>query len=234
MKNGLPEVSVVHSHCKSPADIQSRFLEAPLRAPHTPPLQTPALPANCARHKLVMWAATSVRCSAAMKAATAKTRVASGRIAPRLSAVIVMAECAGAHIALTAGCGVPASGAIVSLKGSRRSARAVVNIPSRGGRPVHVAAERFRSATAAAVIDIAVVKGCATRIVPGVVVDHVVVVPVKPPVRPAPTKTGEKADSEPDSKRKIRPAIPDAGYGYHPGHATIGGPYTTHGLYAGT
>src|SRR6516162_7122019 len=158
----------------------------------------------------MMWAAASVWCSAAMKASTAKTRATSCRVASRLSAVIVMAKGAGAHIALATRCGVPARRAIVSLERSRRTARVVENIPPGRGRPVHAPAKRLWSAMPSAVIRIAVVKGRAMRVVPVVVIDDVAVVPVKSPVRPAPTKTPEKSDSEPSSKRKIRPAIPDA------------------------
>ena len=67
----------------------------------------------------MMWAAAAVRSGATMSFSTAKTRAASRRIAPRLSAMIVMAESAGAHIALAARRCVPASSAIVSLKRMR-------------------------------------------------------------------------------------------------------------------
>ena len=68
----------------------------------------------------MMWAAAAVRSGATMSSSsTAKTRAASGRITPRLSAMIVMAESAGAHIALAARRCVPASSAIVSLNRMR-------------------------------------------------------------------------------------------------------------------
>src|SRR5271165_3593152 len=68
-----------------------------------------------------------------------------------------------------------------------------------------------RAGASAAVERVAVIKRPAPGIVPGMVIYGVVVMPIESPMPPAPSKAAVPSDSEADTKRQIRPAIPDAG-----------------------
>src|ERR1700756_3173290 len=129
--------------------------------------------------------------------------------------MVIAAECAGVHVALTMRFGEPSCSVVVSLKRPGRCARAVVDIAV-GGEASVLRTETFpagsaRASASAAVIRIAVIKGGAVREIPLVIVDRVVVVPVVPPVPPAPAEPAEEADAETDAEEEVRSAVPDAG-----------------------
>ena len=70
------------------------------------------------------------------------------------------------------------------------------------------------------VVGVPVVKRIAVGVIPAAVKSCIMVVPIGSPVVPAPSKTSEEADSEPDSEREVRAVIPDSGIRVpsRPGH----------------
>src|SRR5271163_1357735 len=63
------------------------------------------------------------------------------------------------------------------------------------------------------VVTVPVVERGAPGVVAVVVINCVVVVPIKSPIVPAPPKSSVEADAEADSERKVRTAIPDSRIG---------------------
>src|SRR5271157_1360781 len=56
-----------------------------------------------------------------------------------------------------------------------------------------------------------VIKRPAGRVVPGMVIHRVSVMPIESPMTPAPSVSAVEADSEADSEREVRAAKPDSG-----------------------
>jgi len=112
-----------------------------------------------------------------------------------------VAEGARASAALTAGCGVASSSPPVTAERLVGSAGTVVNTTVRA----------FTSVERAPVI-----KRSALGVVPAVVVDCIVVMPIEPPMTPSPSKTAEEADSKADSEEEERTVIPNSGIGVPP------------------
>src|SRR5260221_12655230 len=65
----------------------------------------------------------------------------------------------------------------------------------------------------ASIVVVAVIKRTAPRVVPIVIMNYDSVMPIGPPVMPAPAITAVEADSEADSEREVRTPIPDSGIG---------------------
>src|SRR4029077_19117887 len=125
--------------------------------------------------------------------------------------MVIAAEGARADVALSARLRrlrKSAGLAAVSPERPRRTAWAVIDIAV--GRKVSVLwpeafpARRTGAAASAAVIRVPVIKGCAVRRIPLVVVDGVVFVPVVAPVVPAPPVAAEEADAEPGAEEQAR------------------------------
>ena len=85
-----------------------------------------------------------------------------------------------------------------------------------------------------AVIEAMTIERSATRDKDSVVEENPSAVPVAVPGRPSPAEAGEETDTEPCSKIDPRVGKEDARNRAHPGYAGSGGPYTSHGSYAGT
>src|SRR5712664_4967371 len=143
----------------------------------------------------------------------------------------VVAEGARARTALTAGFSVSSSSVIVSFK---RPGRCAVFSPAatdgvRVGGPVPFIAASTISApvavkstaiavnsaarVSASIVVVAVIKRTAPRVVPIVIMNYDSVMPIGPPLMPAPAITAVEADSEADSEREVGIPIPDSGIG---------------------
>src|ERR1700757_1112290 len=131
--------------------------------------------------------------------------------------MVVAAERSGMDVALPVRLGKTAGFMGVPFKRPRRTAGTVVHIAV--GRKISVwrpeafVARCAGSASSPAVIDVAVVKGCAMRDKSLVVVDGIVVMPVVPPVVPAPPVPAEVTDAKTDAKEQVRSAEPDSRIG---------------------
>src|SRR5258708_36112311 len=136
----------------------------------------------------------------------------------------VAAESARTRTALTAGFSVSSSSIIVSFKRPRSRAGTVFGpVAAAGvriGRPVPFVAAGTISAPVAAksavcvsasIVVVVVIKRIAPRVVPIVIMNNDSVMPIGPPMTPAPAVTSEVADSEADSEREIWASIPDPG-----------------------
>ena len=134
--------------------------------------------------------------------------------------MVVAAEGARADAALTAGCSVSSSSLGVSIERPGRCAGTVVSsaapadipvrspVPAAGPVPPHtVTAARASSSVVVA----PVIKRVAPGVVPAAVIHYVSAMPIESPMTPAPSITAEEADSEADSEREVRAAIPDSG-----------------------
>ncbi len=139
--------------------------------------------------------------------------------------MVVVAEGTRADAALTARFSVSSSRVVVSFKRPGRWGGTVFNPTGtagvRTGGPVpFIAAGTISTPIAvesaahvsASIVVVAVIKRVAPRVVPFVIMNYDSVMPIGPPMMPAPAIPSEVADS----------VIP--GYGYHPGHATMGPP----------
>src|ERR1700719_762432 len=109
--------------------------------------------------------------------------------------MVVIAEATGASARLATWFRVASSGAVVSFKGPTGSARTVVNTAAASvGRPVpgeivatgSAATTVISGASASPIVRVPVVKRSAIRVVPVVVINRVVVVPIEAPATPAP------------------------------------------------
>src|SRR6266478_6147180 len=171
--------------------------------------------------------------------ATAATRPSSSaeagtsarRKTPFLPAMVVVAEGTRADAALTAGFSVSSSSVIVSFKRSGRwggtGFNPAVTAGVRTGGPVPfiaagtisalvaaksaVVAAKFAARFSSSVVVVPVIKGGAPGVVPVVVISYGPVMPIGPPMTPAPPVSSVEADSEADSVRRVQPAIPDSG-----------------------
>ena len=127
--------------------------------------------------------------------------------------MVVVAEGTRADAALTARFGVSSSSAIVSFKRPGRWGGTVFGPAAaqsvRIGRPVpFIAAGTISTPVAvnsaarisASIVVVAVIKRVATRVVPFVIMNYDSVMPIGPPMMPAPAVTSEVADSEADSE----------------------------------
>src|SRR5258708_2766741 len=136
----------------------------------------------------------------------------------------VAAESARARTALTMGFSVSSSSVIVSCERPGRRAGTVFSpVAAAGvriGGPVPFIAADTISAPAAAksaarvsasIVVVVVIKRIAPRVVSIVIMNNDSVMPIGPPMTPAPAVTSEVADSEADSERKIWTSIPDPG-----------------------
>src|SRR5882762_985861 len=138
--------------------------------------------------------------------------------------MVVVAEGTRADAALTARFSVSSSRVVVSFKRPGRWGGTVFNPTGtagvRTGGPVpFIAAGTISTPIAvesaahvsASIVVVAVIKRVAPRVVPFVIMNYDSVMPVGPPMMPAPAIPSEVADSVSDSERKIRSAIPDSG-----------------------
>src|SRR5271157_2270436 len=125
--------------------------------------------------------------AAAVKASATHAGASPGGIALGLSAVVVAAEGARVNAALTARLSVSSSLLPVPLErpggfASTIAAHSALHIP-------------FYAALASSpVVTAPVIKSSASRVVPAVVVDCVVVMPIESPMTPSPSKTAVPAD----------------------------------------
>src|SRR6266550_8339420 len=138
--------------------------------------------------------------------------------------MVVVAEGARARTALTPGFSVSSTCFVVSFKRARRCAGTVGFAASlasvlAGWPTFFVAAGTIRAAVAvssaarvsASIVVVPVIKRGAPGVVPIVIMNYNSVMPIGPPMMPAPAITSEVADSEADSEREVRAAIPDSG-----------------------
>src|SRR5271157_6288463 len=107
-----------------------------------------------------------------------------------------MGRCAGTVVNSAARSGVPVGRPVPRTSAGRGSAAFAVNSTGRA----------FTS-----VVVVPVVKGVAPGVVPVVVINHDSVMPIRPPVVPAPFITSQPADSEADSEPEEWIVIPDSG-----------------------
>ena len=124
-----------------------------------------------------------------------------------LAPMTVPAEGTGASTTLAARLRVAASSPVVAIERLRRRSGMVVNpahaLAFPAGRlwrsfgTVVVTARDFAS-----IEPVAVVKRPALRIISAVVVDRIMVVPIAPPVMPAPSVATIEADAEPNSEEE--------------------------------
>src|SRR6266478_5957361 len=168
--------------------------------------------------------------------ATAATRPSSSaeagtsarRKTPFLPAMVVVAEGTRAEAALTARFSVSSSSVIGSLKRSGRwggtGFNPAVTAGVRTGGPVPfiaagtisalvaaksaVVAAKFAARFSGSVVVVPVIKRGAPGVVPIVIMNYDSVMPIGPPMMPAPTITSVVANAEADSERKVRAAIP--------------------------
>src|SRR5208282_451167 len=110
-----------------------------------------------------------------------------------------------------AGCSVSSRSLGVSFERPGGCARTVGGSSARAGFPAGRPVPCFASVNSAAVVGVPVIKRPARRVVPGVVISCVMVMPIESPMTPAPSKTSIPSDSEADSPREVRPAKPDSG-----------------------
>jgi hypothetical protein len=170
-------------------------------------------------------APAAVKTAAPMKAASAEAGASARRIAAFLSAMAETTESAGASIALAVRLGVSATrlavtaistGANVALATRLRITASGLAIATerlwrsfgtviKAGRTTASAAGKLRrsfgtivdTAHAFSSIEpVAVIKRPASRVIPLVVVDRVVVMPIETPVAPAPPVTPKEPDAE--------------------------------------
>src|ERR1039457_133222 len=170
-----------------------------------------------AKCRLPAPAAARSAAAAARSAATGRSSTDAGasarRIAPCLSAMVVSAEGARTDTALAAGFSISSSSPGVSVEGSGRCARTVVNAatPADVASASSSAAVGVSSAARSSSVEIApVVESVASGVVPVVVINCEMVMPIESPMGPPPSKPAEEADSEADSEREVRAAIPDS------------------------
>ena len=188
---------------------------------------------------------TTMRCSATTAARCSATHA--GRtpcgVGLNLSTLLDAAEGARTHSGLTRGRSVSSRRLPVPVERTGRctvtggsvTARAatcvvrptacapacVVRSTARAPTSVNVAtAWNSAACSSTSVIRVPVVKGIAPGVVPRVVIDCVMVVPIESPMVPAPPKTSKETDPEADSERKVWAAIPNSGIRIpsRPGH----------------
>src|SRR5580704_209492 len=131
-----------------------------------------------------------------MKTAAAHAGLPTGRITPRLAAMVIAAEGTRAGPALTARLCVATRGTVISLKR-----------PGPYSGPVECAAAR--TWTSAPVEIVPVVKRPAAGVVPVMVINGEVVVPIESPMMPAPPVAAEEADPKASSEGEKWSFIPD-------------------------
>src|SRR6266566_4274191 len=135
--------------------------------------------------------------------------------------MVVVAEGVRARTALTAWFSVSSTCFVVSFKRARRCAGTVGFAASlasvlAGWPSLFVAAGTIRAAVAvssaarvsASIVVVPVIKRGAPGVVPIVIMNYDSVMPIGPPMMPAPTITSVVANAEADSERKVRAAIP--------------------------
>src|SRR5580692_1590831 len=137
----------------------------------------------------------SVASAAAVKAA-AKASASARRKATFLSATAVATEGVGMNAALTARLGIATSGAAVAGERLRSSAR----VKSAAGASAPI--ER-----------VAVIKRLAGRVIPRVIENGVVVMPIETPVVPAPPVAPKEPNAEANSEEQRRSVIPNTRIG---------------------
>src|SRR5271155_986507 len=119
--------------------------------------------------------------------------------------MVVAAEGARVGVALTVLFRVATSSLGASIEGmGRRSGTVVNSITVAVHSALHVRC--YAPLAPSSVVIVSVVKRVGPRVVLIVVINDVVVVPIRSPVGPAPPISTVEADSEPDSKREVRAA----------------------------
>src|SRR3989442_991716 len=143
--------------------------------------------------------------------------------------MVVVAEGARARTALTPGFSVSSTCFVVSFKRARRCAGTVgfpaslASVPA-GCPTLFFAAGTTRAAVAvssaarapASIVVVPVVKRVAPGVVPIVIMNYDSVMPIGPPMMPAPAITSVVANAEADSEREVRAAIPYSRIGIPP------------------
>src|SRR5882724_4308168 len=135
--------------------------------------------------------------------------------------MLVVAEGPRARTALTPRFSVSSTCFVVSFKRAGRCAATVGFAASLAGvlaawPTLFVAAGTIRAAVAVnftarvspSIVVVPVIKGGAPGVVPVVIMNYDSVMPIGPPMMPAPTITSVVANAEADSERKVRAAIP--------------------------
>src|SRR5271154_1697452 len=130
-------------------------------------------------------------------ASSAKAGASARRVTPFFSATAIAAEGAGAGPALTARFRVSSRGLAVAIE--RPGARSAGTV------------ERATARASPSVVGVAVVKRRAPRVVPVVVINGVVVVPIESPVAPAPAEAAEESDAEAVSVERVNSVVPNSG-----------------------
>src|SRR5713101_845923 len=131
--------------------------------------------------------------------------------------MVVAAEGAGADAALAVRWRVTSGSLVVSVE---RPARCTGPVEPSAALASSGPVKPSATLASTAIEGVPVIKRSAVGVVPVVVINCVVVVPIESPTTPAPSITSEEADSETDPEGKIRTAIPDAGIWVpsRPGH----------------
>src|SRR6266851_6352113 len=143
--------------------------------------------------------------------------------------MVVVAEGARARTALTPGFSVSSTCFVVSFKRARRCAGTVGFASSlasvlAGWPTLLVAAGTIRAAVAvssaarvsASIVVVPVIKRGAPGVVPIVIMNYDSVMPIGPPMMPAPTITSVVANAEANSEEQGRAVIPNAWIGIPP------------------
>src|SRR5271155_791257 len=148
---------------------------------------------------------------AATRPSATEAGASARRIAPRLPAMVVVAESARPDAALTPRRSESSSSLGVSFERSRSPAGPVVDSAAAVAARAALHVPCNAPLASAAVVIAPVVKRVAPGVVPVVVINCVTVVPIKSPIAPAPSITSEEADSKTDSERKVGATKPDSG-----------------------
>src|SRR6266849_4973539 len=122
--------------------------------------------------------------------------------------MVVAAEGAGADAALAVRWRVTSGSLVVSVE---RPARCPGPVEPSAALASSGPVKPSATLASTAIEGVPVIKRSAMGVVPVVVINCVVVVPIESPTTPAPSITSEEADSETGSEGEIRAAIPYAG-----------------------
>ena len=156
--------------------------------------------------------------SATVKATAAEAGASARRKTPLLSAGAIAAESAGANAALAARLGITAGGLTVASERLWRFFKTVVSAtPARAVADGRLSRSFVTVVNAARVFasieSVAVIKRSAWRVIPRVVEDGVVMMPIETPVVPPPPVAPKESDSEANSEEECGTVIPNARIG---------------------
>jgi hypothetical protein len=166
--------------------------------------------------------------SAAVKAAAYTEAGASARRkTPFLSAMTEAAESARANSALAVRLAIAASGSVITDERLWCSFGMVVDTASVPAVATEALWPSFAAfmhipRVSASIESTAVIKRPASRVIPRMVEDRVVVMPIETPVVPAPSVVTKKSDAEANSEEEGRTVVPDAWIGIPTGPSDNG------------